>query len=114
MSPRLSVVYDIANTLATAEASHASLFNMVVFTFSWHAIIGLTALLAVLYVYRINILLKTVPDEVLRMAGPRWTADRLRETYDDLKKCGIDYTDRIPPKQNRRYIVTGGNGKHLL
>lgn len=78
-------------------------------------LIGLASIitLTIGYLYRINSLLKGVPDEVRKLAGSRWTEDQLRKTYHQLQINEIDYTNKIPPKQDRRYIVTGGNGKIL-
>ncbi|KAI0391536.1 NAD(P)-binding protein [Xylariaceae sp. FL0594] len=73
------------------------------------------ALLAViagvfLYLFRVNQQLSGTPDEVRRLSGPRWTPELLRETYERLERDPIDYTDRLPPRLDRRYIVTGGSG----
>ncbi|KAI1770984.1 NAD(P)-binding protein [Hypoxylon cercidicola] len=71
----------------------------------WTALAVLT-----LYLYRVNQLLSETPDEVRKLAGSRWTPDQLRETYRKLQEKPIDYTDKLPPKLERRYIVTGGSG----
>ncbi|KAI1840051.1 hypothetical protein JX266_013742 [Neoarthrinium moseri] len=65
---------------------------------------------ALAYLFRINQLLKGTPDEIRKLSGSRWTADQLRTTYRRLEKKSIDYTDKLPPKLDRRYIVTGGSG----
>ncbi|KAI1339710.1 hypothetical protein F5Y15DRAFT_67342 [Xylariaceae sp. FL0016] len=66
--------------------------------------------LVIVYLFRVNQLLSRVPDEVRRLPGPPWTPARLRDTYEKLDREPIDYTDRLPPKLDRRYIVTGGSG----
>ncbi|KAI0845004.1 NAD(P)-binding protein [Daldinia vernicosa] len=64
----------------------------------------------VLYLLRVNQLLSQTPDEVRQLSGSRWTIDQLNETYRRLQERPIDYTTKIPPKLERRYIVTGGSG----
>lgn len=72
---------------------------------------GLLLAFTVVYLVRINSLLKGVPPEVKQLMSPRWTKDDLEKTYRALEKQSLDYVAKIPPKQNRRYVVTGGNGK---
>ncbi|KAI1473573.1 NAD(P)-binding protein [Daldinia eschscholtzii] len=64
----------------------------------------------ILYLFRINQLLSRTPDEVRKLSGSRWTTDQLKETYKRLQENPIDYTSKIPPKLERRYVVTGGSG----
>ncbi|KAF4454240.1 hypothetical protein F53441_3240 [Fusarium austroafricanum] len=73
---------------------------------------GLSTLLAALFFYlrRINGLLKQTPDEVGQLLGKRWTPELLSETYEKLENFPVDYKDSLPPKLERRYIITGGNG----
>lgn len=80
------------------------------------ALAAIWTVLAVLtlYLYRVNQLLSGTPDEVRKLAGERWTPDQLRETYKRLQDNPIDYTDKLPPKLDRRYVVTGGSGECLL
>jgi hypothetical protein len=73
-----------------------------------YAFIGLLAL----YLFRLNQLLKAIPSEVRKLSGSRWTTEQLKETYDRLAIHPIEYTDQLPPKLGRRYIVTGGSGEH--
>ncbi|KAJ4258160.1 hypothetical protein NW762_008301 [Fusarium torreyae] len=63
-----------------------------------------------LYLVRINHLLKSTPPEVRRLSNERWTPELLRKVYNDLEKHPVDYNNKLPPKLDRRYIVTGGNG----
>ena len=73
------------------------------------AVAALLSLL--LYLFRINQLLRRTPDEVKKLSGPRWTRDELKKTYERLKETPILYDDKLPPKLDRRYVVTGGSGK---
>ncbi|KAI1100560.1 NAD(P)-binding protein [Jackrogersella minutella] len=69
---------------------------------------GLAAL--VIYLFRVNQLLGGTPDEVRKLSGSRWTPAQLKGTYERLQEKPIDYTDKLPPKLQRRYVVTGGSG----
>src|SRR3569833_2622973 len=81
-------------------------------TLSWLAAgIAAAAAVTLIYLARINYLLKGVPAEVRKLSGSRWTVKQLKEKYHELEKSPIDYSDKIPPRLARRYIVTGGNGK---
>lgn len=72
----------------------------------------LAALVALfLYLLRVNQLLSGTPDEVRKLSGSRWTQDKLKKTYERLEESPIDYTDKLPPKLERRYVVTGGSGE---
>ncbi|KAI1076032.1 NAD(P)-binding protein [Whalleya microplaca] len=71
----------------------------------WTALAGI-----IFYLYRVNQLLSGTPDEVRKLSGSRWTPAQLKETYQRLQEKPIDYTDKIPPKLDRRYVVTGGSG----
>lgn len=64
------------------------------------------------YLLHVNRLLRGVPDDVQALSGPQWEPQELKALYDELEKHPIDYTDNLPPRLDRRYIVTGGNGKH--
>ncbi|KAI1819924.1 NAD(P)-binding protein [Xylaria intraflava] len=70
--------------------------------------VGVFVILA--YLVRVNQQLNGTPEEVRRLAGPRWTPDLLKTTYEKLQKHPIDYSDKLPPRLDRRYIVTGGSG----
>lgn len=67
--------------------------------------------LSILYLTRINQLLRHTPEELKRLSGSRWTAKQLKKTYERLEENPIDYKDKLPPKLNRRYVVTGGSGE---
>lgn len=65
------------------------------------------------YLIRLNKLMSGTPDEVRKLSPKRWTKDLLLETYKALETKPIttsSYAQRIPPKLDRRYIVTGGSG----
>ncbi|KAH8668932.1 hypothetical protein BX600DRAFT_510984 [Xylariales sp. PMI_506] len=66
--------------------------------------------LVLLYLLRINQIMKRTPAEVQKLTGKPWTPELLRETYQKLEKEPIDYVPLLPPKLDRRYIVTGGSG----
>jgi hypothetical protein len=66
----------------------------------------------VLYLIRLNLLLKGVPSEVQKLSASPWTKELLKRTYKELSECPMDYTHQLPPKLQRRYIVTGGSGEH--
>jgi hypothetical protein len=63
-----------------------------------------------LYLFRIDQLLKGTPDEIRKLAGSSWTPELLKKTYERLSRESIDYTGQLPGRQQRRYVVTGGNG----
>lgn len=66
------------------------------------------------YLIRVNQQLSGTPDEVRRLSGPRWTPDLLKKTYERLQRHRIEYTHKLPPKLDRRYVVTGGSGEYAL
>ncbi|KAH7174704.1 uncharacterized protein B0J16DRAFT_388529 [Fusarium flagelliforme] len=66
--------------------------------------------IAILYLCHVNYILKQTPEEVRRLSSKRWTPALLSETYEKLEECPIDFYKDLPPKLDRRYIVTGGNG----
>lgn len=69
------------------------------------------AVLVIVHLIFVNQLLKGVPSEIEKLSGSRWSADELRKTYEELNKHPIDYTNKLPPRLNRRYVVVGGNGE---
>lgn len=67
----------------------------------------------VAYLVQVNRLLAGTPEEVAKLSPTRWTRELLCDTYDELEEKPITvdtYADRLPPKQQRRYVVTGGSG----
>jgi nucleoside-diphosphate-sugar epimerase len=70
--------------------------------------------LLVAYLARLNHLLLATPDEIEPLSPTRWPEDLLQQTYQRLKASPIttsSYAHRIPPKLDRRYVVTGGSGE---
>ncbi|KAI1424176.1 hypothetical protein F5Y12DRAFT_753496 [Xylaria sp. FL1777] len=68
------------------------------------------ALATFAYLVRVNQQLSGTPEEVRRLSGQRWTPALLKETYERLEQHPIDYTHKLPPRLDRRYIITGGSG----
>ena len=68
-----------------------------------------------IYLFRLNQLISRTPEQVRKLSPStsRWTTALLRETYQKLDTNPIttkSYASRIPPKLERRYVVTGGSG----
>ncbi|KAL1892345.1 hypothetical protein Sste5346_007083 [Sporothrix stenoceras] len=75
------------------------------------ATILITAL--VLYLALVNRRMRSVPEDVLKLKQATWTEKMLKETYARLEKDPINVETTkagLPPKLDRRYIVTGGCG----
>ncbi|KAF5569532.1 cholesterol dehydrogenase [Fusarium phyllophilum] len=72
--------------------------------------LGVFFVALILYLRRINRLLKETPHQVGQLRGKPWTPELLRQTYEALEKSPINFDGRLPSKLDRRYIVTGGNG----
>ena len=68
------------------------------------------ALVVLLYLARINRILNSVPVAIQGLTGSPWTKNQLKIMYDELEMQPPDYTSQLPPRLDRRYIVTGGNG----
>jgi hypothetical protein len=76
--------------------------------------VAIVVLLLACYLIRLNQLLLRTPDEVRKLTPTRWTKDLLFDTYRRMENRPVttgSYATRIPPKLDRRYIVTGGSGK---
>lgn len=68
---------------------------------------------ALLYLANLNRLLSKTPDDFKKLVSERWTRQKIEETYSRLVKDPIttsSYASQLPPKLDRRYIVTGGCG----
>lgn len=79
------------------------------------ALVFLSLFLVVTYLILLDRRLVGIPDEVSELMPTRWTREMLTETYRRLQAQPITpstYASRIPPKLERRYIVTGGSGKY--
>ncbi|KAK3896446.1 hypothetical protein C8A05DRAFT_20577, partial [Staphylotrichum tortipilum] len=74
---------------------------------------AITVLLLLAYLVCLNQLLLGTPPEIEQLAQTPWTAELLVKTYKRLEARPIttaSYAKHIPPKLERRYIVTGGSG----
>lgn len=73
----------------------------------------LVCLLAALYLFQINRMFSGTPDQVLAVKQKPWTREQLQRTYKHLQESPVDlssYVSQLPPKLERRYVVTGGSG----
>jgi hypothetical protein len=71
--------------------------------------LGLPLLIAVVWLYRINKAIKTVPTMAQKLSH-RWSKEEMASTYERVKEKSTSLAGHIPPKLNRRYIVVGGSG----
>ena len=74
---------------------------------------AMAVLLVIGYLARLNQVLSSVPDEVAKLSPTRWTTAQVRDAYAAVMANPITpatYRRRIPPRLERRYIVTGGSG----
>lgn len=69
------------------------------------------AVLLSLYLYRVNQLWTSVPQEALDYSPHRWTDDEILKTYERVCREPIDFKKVLPPKLERRYVVVGGSGE---
>ncbi|KXJ95929.1 hypothetical protein Micbo1qcDRAFT_192808 [Microdochium bolleyi] len=68
------------------------------------------AALGIAWVASVNQKMKGVPPAAAAWAPHRWGKAEMLETYERVKKNPIDWTPHLPPKLDRRYVVTGGYG----
>ena len=82
----------------------------------WWAVLLAVALAALLYLYKINASMRSVPAEIAQLSPHRWTKEEIKETYERLKKQPLDFDKLLPPRLDRRYVVVGGSGEtpHLI
>ncbi|KAF2964915.1 hypothetical protein GQX73_g8667 [Xylaria multiplex] len=66
--------------------------------------------LVVAYLWRLNKVMSQTPPEAVRASPYRWADSEIEATYKRIKAKPIDWTKHLPPKTNRRYVVTGGSG----
>ncbi|GAP87289.1 putative 3-beta hydroxysteroid dehydrogenase isomerase [Rosellinia necatrix] len=66
--------------------------------------------LGVAYLWRLNTVMSQTPPGAVRASPYRWADHEVRETYKRIKARPIDWTKHLPPRANRRYVVTGGSG----
>lgn len=62
------------------------------------------------YLWRLNKVMTQAPPEAVHASPYRWSDHEIKETYNRLKVKPVDWTKHLPPKANRRYVVTGGSG----
>lgn len=72
---------------------------------------AIAVILPSLYLYKLNNAMTSIPEEALAWRPRPWTAEEIRETYDNVCRKPIDFTRHLPPKLERRYIVVGGSGQ---
>ncbi|CAN8099903.1 unnamed protein product [Discula destructiva] len=70
--------------------------------------------LALAYLINLNRLLSKTPDDYKALVPERWTRQQIQHTSARLVQCPItttsSYASQLPPKLQRRYIITGGAG----
>ncbi|KAI0447784.1 3-beta hydroxysteroid dehydrogenase/isomerase [Xylaria telfairii] len=67
-------------------------------------------LLGAAYLWRLNKVMSQTPPGAASASPYRWAENEIKQTYKRIEAKPIDWTDHIPPKANRRYVVTGGSG----
>lgn len=72
---------------------------------------AIAVLLLCLYLYKLNMAMTSIPEEAHAVRPHPWTDEEIRETYERVCKEPIDFTKRLPPKLERRYIIVGGSGQ---
>ncbi|CAJ2501412.1 Uu.00g042650.m01.CDS01 [Anthostomella pinea] len=74
------------------------------------SIAAVTLLIGIAWVWKLNQVMKATPPAVLSVSPHRWTEEEIRDTYERIKSSPVDWTQQLPPKLNRRYVITGGSG----
>ncbi|EGR50975.1 uncharacterized protein TRIREDRAFT_57647 [Trichoderma reesei QM6a] len=64
----------------------------------------------VLYALRLNWVLSHTPQEAAACAGEPLTKEYIQDAFERVKRDGIDWVGKLPPRKDRRYIVVGGSG----
>ncbi|KAF6838593.1 3-beta hydroxysteroid dehydrogenase/isomerase family [Colletotrichum plurivorum] len=105
------LMHEMVHGILRLFVDNVSLYTIMFSSINWLAsgTLGIAALLLV-YLIRVNQLLKGVPIEFRKFPGQPWTSEILRKTYRQLDEQPIDYTHKLPPRLKRRYLITGGNG----
>lgn len=65
---------------------------------------------AVVFMVRLNKVMRQTPAEALERLGEPLTRERIREVDAKIKADGIDFRKNHPPRLDRRYIIVGGSG----
>ena len=68
------------------------------------------SVLLLLYLTRLNCVITSSPPELANVAQKAWRSDEIRARHAHLLKSPPDYSSKLPPRLNRRYIVVGGCG----
>lgn len=66
--------------------------------------------LGVAYLWRLNKVMSQTPPGAVHASPYRWADSEIKDTYKRIRAKPIDWTKHLPPKANRRYVVTGGSG----
>lgn len=75
--------------------------------------VALVALVALLWLVNLNRHLCTAEPHFKKLVPGPWTRQQIKDTYDRLAKDPIttaSYAPQLPPRLDRRYVVTGGSG----
>ncbi|KAI0203750.1 dehydrogenase-like protein [Astrocystis sublimbata] len=80
----------------------------ILFQARWAA--GIFFLLGFAYLWRLNKVMSQTPPEAVHASPYRWAEHEIQQTYKRIEANPIDWTKHLPPKTNRRYVVTGGSG----
>lgn len=72
---------------------------------------AIAVLLLSLYLFKLNKAMTSIPDEAHALRPHPWTEAEIRQTYERVCKEPIDFTKRLPPKLERKYIIVGGSGQ---
>ncbi|KAK4145542.1 uncharacterized protein C8A04DRAFT_26799 [Dichotomopilus funicola] len=75
----------------------------------WTALAAV-AVLAAVWLVRINAGMLSVPEDAQNASPQRWTKQRIQEAYERVKKKPIDFSHLLPPRLERRYVIVGGSG----
>lgn len=74
------------------------------------SVIGVLSALGFAWACKLNSALKQTPPEVLKTSPNRWTDQEIKDTYQRINTKPIDWSHHLPPKLDRRYVITGGCG----
>jgi hypothetical protein len=67
----------------------------------------------VLYLLKLNWVLSHTPQDVVDRARVPLTREYVQDVFERVKKDGIDWEGKLPPRKDRRYIVVGGSGEFI-